>query len=61
MNLFKAKDLCLIKRRLFYKYKKNSLPFYLSNLFSDFPNLHGYEPRTTYIIKDIGSNVSSGN
>ena len=62
LNLLKAKDLFELNvLKLFYKYKKKSLPFYLSNMFSDFTNSHGYELRTTYILKDVGSNMSSGN
>ena len=30
-------------------------------MFSDFTSSHGYELRTTYILKDVGSNMSSGN
>ena len=61
-NLLKAKDLFELNvLKLFYKYKKKSLPFYLSNMFSDFTSTHGYELRTTYILKDVGSNMSSGN
>ena len=30
-------------------------------MFSDFTNSHGYELRTTYIVKYVGSNMSSGN
>ena len=29
-------------------------------MFSDFKNLHGYNLRTTYILKDVGSNMTSG-
>ena len=62
LNLLKAKDLFELNvLKLFYKYKKKSLPFYLSNMFSDFTSLHGYELRTTYILKDVGSNMSSEN
>ena len=62
LNLLKAKDLFELNvLKLFYKYKKKSLPFYLSNMFSNFTSLHGYELRTTYILKDVGSNMSSEN
>ena len=44
----------------FHKYKNNYLPFFLSNVFSDFTNSPGYDLRTTYILKDVGSNMSSG-
>ena len=51
LNLLKAKDLFELNvLKLFYKYKKNSLPFCLSNMFSDFTSSHGYELRTTYIL-----------
>ena len=29
-------------------------------MFSDFNNLHGYNLRTSYILKDVGSNMTSG-
>ena len=62
LNLLEAKYLFELNvLKLFYKYKKKSLPFYLSNMFSDFTSSHGYELRTTYILKDVGSNMSSGN
>ena len=61
LNLLKAKDLFELNvLKLFYKYKKSILPFYISNMFSDFNNLHGYNLRTTYILKDVGSNMTSG-
>ena len=42
LNLLKAKDFYELKvLKLFYKYKKNSLPFFLSNMFSDFTRSHG--------------------
>ena len=62
LNLLKAKDLFELNvLKLFYKYKKKSLPFHLSNMFSDFTRSHGYELRTTYILIYVGSNMSSGN
>ena len=30
-------------------------------MFSDFTSSHGYELSTTYILKDVGSNIFSGN
>ena len=61
LNLLKAKDLFELNvLKLFYKYKKSILPFYISNMCSDFNNLHGYNLRTTYILKDVGSNMTSG-
>ena len=61
LNLLNAKDLFELNvLKLFYKYKKSILPFYISNMFSDFNNLHGYNLRTTYILKDVGSNMPSG-
>ena len=61
LNLFKAKDLFELNvLKLFYKCKKKSLHFYLSNMLIDFSSSHGYELRTTYILKDVGSNMSSG-
>ena len=62
LNLLKAKDLLDLNiLKIFYKYRKKSLPFYISNKFYDFTNSHGYDLRTTYILKDVGSNMSSGN
>ena len=29
-------------------------------MFSDFNTLHGYNLRTTYMLKDVGSNMTSG-
>ena len=61
LNLLKAKDLFELNvLKLFYKYKKSILPFYISHTFSDFKNLHGYNLRTTYILKYVGSNMPSG-
>ena len=60
LNLLKTKDLFeLSVLKWFYKYKKSILPFYISNMFSDFNNLHGYNLRTTYILKVVGSNMTS--
>ena len=62
LNLLKSKDLFELNvLKLFYQYKKKSSPFYLSNMFSNFTSSHGYELRTTYILKDVVSNMSSGN
>ena len=61
LNLLKAKDLFELNvLKLFYKYKKSILPFYISDMFLDYNNRHGYNLRTTYILKDVGSNMTSG-
>ena len=60
-NLLKLKDLFELNvLKLYYKYKKNILPFYISNIFSDFSVGHSYNLRTEYILKEHGSNKPSG-
>ena len=61
LNLLKLKDLFELNvLKLYYKYKKNILPFYISNIFSDFSVGHSYNLRTEYILNEHGSNKPNG-
>ena len=61
LNLLKLKDLFELNvLKLYCKYKKNTLPFYISNIFSDFSVGHSYNLRTEYILNEHGSNKPSG-
>ena len=60
-NLLKLKDLFQLNvLKLFYKYRNNTLPFYVSNMFSDYTISHSYTLRSTYILNESGSNTPSG-
>ena len=60
-NLLKLKDLFELNvLKLFYKYRHNTLPFYVSNMFSDCTISHSYPLRSTYILNESGSNTPSG-
>ena len=60
-NLLKLKDLFELNvLKLFYKYRNNTLPFYVSNMFSDYTISHSYTLRSTYILNESGSNTPSG-
>ena len=59
-NLLKLKDLFEQNvLKLFYKYRNNMLPFYVSNMFSDYTISHSYTLRSTYILNESGSNTPS--
>ena len=61
LNLLKLNDLFELNvLKLYYKYKKNNLPFYISNMFSYFNAGHSYNLRTEYILEDHGSIRPSG-
>ena len=61
LNLLKLKDLFELNvLKLYYKYKNNNLPFYISNMFSYFNVGHSYNLRTEYILEDHGSIRPSG-
>ena len=61
LNLLKLKDLFELNvLKLFYKYKNNILPFYVSHMFSDYSVSHSYPLRATYVRNAPGSNTPSG-
>ena len=61
LNLLKLKDLFELNvLKLFYKYKNNILPFYVSHMFSDYSVPHSYPLRATYVLNAPGSNTPSG-
>ena len=61
LNLLKLKDLFELNvLNLFYKYKNNILPFYVSHMFSDYSVPHSYPLRSTYVLNAPGSNTPSG-
>ena len=61
LNLRKLKDLFELNvLKLFYKYKNNILPFYVSHMFSDYSVPHSYPLRATYVLNAPGSNTPSG-
>ena len=61
LNILKLNDLFELNvLKLYYKYKKNNLPFYISNMFSYFNAGHSYNLRTEYILEDHGSIRPSG-
>ena len=60
-NLLKLKDLFELNvLKLIYKYKNNILPFYVSQMFSDYSVPHSYPLRATYVLNTPGSNTPSG-
>ena len=61
LNLLKLKDLFELNvLKLYYKYRKNILPFYISNIFSDLSVGYSYNLRTEYILNEYGSNSQVG-
>ena len=61
LNPLKLKDLFKLNvLKLYYKYKENILPFYISNIFSDFSIGHSYNLRTEYNLNEHASNKPSG-
>ena len=60
LNLLKLKDLFELVLKLYYKYKKNDLPFYIWKMFSYFNAGHPYNFRTEYILEDNGFIRPSG-
>ena len=61
LNLLKLKDLFELNvLKLFYKFKNNSLPFYVSNMFSDHTYSHSYTLRSEYVLDAPGSKTPSG-
>ena len=61
LNLLKLKDpFELNVLKLFYKFKNNSLPFYVSNMFSDYTYSHSYTLRSEYVLDASGSKTPSG-
>ena len=55
--IFKKMNLLL---KLYYKYKNNILPLYVSHKFSDYSVPHSYPPRATYVLNAPGPNTPSG-
>ena len=54
LNLLKAKDLLDLNiLKIFYKYRKKSLPFYISNKFYYFTNSYGYDLRFYHDVGEI--------
>ena len=61
LNPLKLKDLFELNvLKLYYKYKEIILPFYISNIFSDFNIGHSYNLRTEYNLNEHASNKPSG-
>ena len=61
LNLLKLKDLFEFNvLKLFYKYKNNILPFYVSHMLSNYSVSHSYPLRATHVPNAPGSNTPSG-
>ena len=61
LNLLKLKDLFELNvLKLFYKFKNNSLPFYVSNMFSVYTYSHSYTLRSEYVLDASGSKTPIG-
>ena len=61
LNLLKLNDFFELNvLKLYYKHRKNILPFYISNIFSYCSVGHSYNLRAEYILKEHGSNRPSG-